>query len=272
MWWKSLGKTLVLALFLAVALASVQLNASDCISPESLLGFDVMKRPDQNLFSRYDQEVEAIKQTLPAGLGMGERKKLISKQIFELNQSGLQEFLVKNSGSSIFSSLDKKAGEEILKNLSLHPVAGDHALSKYGENAIEIGFCFGRAAYVHLELLRKGIAAEKIAKIFAIGGLFNDGVGWDYHMATAYQDNLGFWWVVDSLLTEVYGPQQWIQKISNWDGDKVTPRLRYYFSDAYKFQPQEGYYSLARFNTPLYQGYFQDLIKWYKAPQNCIKK
>lgn len=267
MWWKSLGKTLVLALFLA----SAQLKASDCISPESLLEFGAIKKPDQNLFVKYDQEVEAIKQSLPANLGLAERKKLISKQIFELNQSGLQDFLVKNASFSILSGLDKKAGEEILKVLSLHPVAGDHVLSKYGENATEIGFCFGRAAFVHLELMRKGISAEKVAKIFAVGGLFNDGVGWDYHMATAYQDNLGFWWVVDSLLTEVYGPAQWIQKISNWDGDKVNPRLRYYFVNAYKFQPQEGYYSESRFNSPLYQGYFQDLLKWYRAPQNCIK-
>jgi hypothetical protein len=102
--------------------------------------------------------------------------------------------------------------------------------------------------------------------------LFNDGVGWDYHVATAFQDSLGFWWVVDSLLTEVYGLKQWTKKISNWDGDRVNPRLRYYFSDAYKFQPQQGYYSLNRLNSPLYKGYFQDLFKWYRASQNCIKK
>lgn len=268
MWWKSLCKTLSLAL----VLASVELSAADCVSPESLLETSALLRPDQNLFIKYDQEMESIKKTLPADLALADKKALISKQISGLNQVGLLDFLVANSSFSLFSVIDKKAGEEILKNLAAHPVAGDHALAKYGENATEIGFCFGRATFVHLELLRKGIAAEKVAKIFAVGGLFNDGIGWDYHVATVYQDQLGFWWVVDSLLTEVYGPEQWMKKISNWDGDKVNPRLRYYFSDAYKFQPQEGYYSRVRFNSPLYQGYFQDLFKWYRVPQNCIKK
>ena len=270
MWWKSLCKTLVLAL----VLASLELKAESCVSPESLLELDAQKSQrsqDENLFTKYDQEVEAIKQTLPLNLSLTEQKKLISKQIDELNQKSLQSFLVKASKFSLFSRLSQKTGEQILKKLATHPIAGEQALAKYGENATEIGFCFGRATFVHLELLRAGIQAEKIVKIFAVGGLFNQGVGWDYHVATAFQDNLGFWWVVDSLLTEVYGLQQWMQKISEWDGDQVNPRLRYYFSDAYKFQPQAGYYSLSRFNSDLYRGYFKDLFKWYRTPQNCIK-
>lgn len=266
--WKSLCKTLILALFLV----SVELRASDCVLPESLLIIKAELKGDESLFLKYEQEVVAFKQGLPASLNLSERKKLISKHIEGLNQSDLQKFQIKNSSFSVLGNIGKKVGEDILKALENHPVVGNGALNKYGENATEIGFCFGRATYVHLELLRKGVSPKKIVKIFAIGGLFNDGVGWDYHVATAFQDNLGFWWVVDSLLTEVHGLKQWMQKISAWDGDRVNPKLRYYFSDAYKFQPQEGYYSTARFNSPLYQGYFRDLFKWYGLSQNCIKK
>ena len=143
--WKSLCKTLILALLLA----SAQLEAADCISTESLLEFGVAKKPDNDLFRKYDQEVEAIKRSLPADTSPAERKKLISKQIEQLNQTDLQSFQIKNSSFSVLGGFGKKMGEDILRVLASHPVVGDQALSKYGENASEIGFCFGRATIVH---------------------------------------------------------------------------------------------------------------------------
>jgi 3-methyladenine DNA glycosylase AlkD len=91
-------------------------------------------------------------------------------------------------------------------------------------------------------------------------------------VATAYQDNLGFWWVVDSLLPEVLGIEMWMQQISKWDGDKQNPRLRYYFTEANKFQPQPGYYNQKSFNLWFYNGYFRDLLNWYRDPAYCVKK
>jgi hypothetical protein len=86
--WKSLCITLILALFIA----SAELRATKFISTESLLEFNVAKKPDDDLFIKYDQEVEDIKLSLSVSLGLAELKKLISEQIRLLNQKVRADF------------------------------------------------------------------------------------------------------------------------------------------------------------------------------------
>lgn len=161
--------------------------------------------------------------------------------------------------------------KKIFNSTFTHPVVGKKFASKYDLKSQEIGFCFGRAAYVHFELIKAGVSATNIVKIFAMGGLYRDNVGWDYHVATAVQEELGTWLVIDSLNDEVLDLQSWINKVSKWDGNRVNPKLRFYFTDPNKFQATSGFYNNEKFNLPLYKGYFKDLLKWYSKRENCIK-
>ncbi|MEQ1722483.1 MAG: hypothetical protein ABL930_04860 [Pseudobdellovibrio sp.] len=241
----SLSYFILVSLLIASALAH-----AECISLHSVTQKSNITK-DSDLFKIYDSEVK------------------ISKNIQEKNISALENFLKEHASTS--GALTKKQAEPILLSISNHPVVGDSAADKYNTNQ-EVGYCFGRAAYVHFELLKAGVLDKNITKIFAMGGLYRDNVGWDYHMATAFQDVNSDWWVIDNLTgNELLSIKDWMSQVSKWDGNRKDPRLRFYFTDAAKFLPIKGSYSLKRFNSPIYHGYFKDLLNRYSDKNNCIK-
>ncbi|MFN9069231.1 MAG: hypothetical protein ACK5V3_18555, partial [Bdellovibrionales bacterium] len=84
---------------------------------------------------------------------------------------------------------------EKLHNYSInHPIVGMSALAKY-DPTNEIGFCFGRALFVHLELLRRGVSKDSIKKVFVVGDIVEQLNGqeirWQFHVATAVRDTQG---------------------------------------------------------------------------------
>jgi hypothetical protein len=225
-------------------------KSSQCVSPLSIVQKNKITK-DSDLFKTYAGEVK------------------ISKTLQEKNFLDLEIFLKKHSKK--YGTINKKQAEPILRSIKAHPVVGDSSADRYNTNK-EVGYCFGRAAYVHFELLKAGVLDKNITKIFAMGGLYRDKVGWDYHMATAFQDVESNWWVIDNLTgNDLLSINDWMSKVSEWDGNLKEPRLRFYFTDAAKFQPILGSYSVKRFNLPIYHGYFKDLLNWYSDKNHCIK-
>lgn len=141
----------------------------------------------------------------------------------------------------------------------------------YDHSEVRLGFCFGRATYVHLKLLGLGLQKESIQKIWAVGVMHASENGipvtWDFHVATmAYTLEMG-WMVVDTYLGTVVKVAEWMNALQ-----KVNPdgALRFYNTDASKFGLSLGAYSRTQMGLDLprevdwYKGYFQDMMKALK--------
>lgn len=238
------------------------LVAAECPSPFADAASTHFWFNDRNLFQLYRAETRGIKD---AGA--------LSGVLQARNKQALAKFLVEKMPLNLLETPSvrptRSQAQEILQSAFSHPVIGDSAAKKY-DTYSETGFCFGRAAFVHLALLNMGVKPEHIAKVFVMGGLYREGVGWDYHVATTVLSSEGHWLVIDTLAGEVLSLQSWMKKVSEWDGNRVHPKLRFYFTEATKFLPLSGTYESARLASPIYKGYFVDLEKWY-AKNVCQK-
>lgn len=257
-------KTDIIFLMTTLALSGTA-SAQLCISPFKQLSSGHQIISDFDLFQTYSTELKAIKKAFP-------EKSRVSAELQKKNFSELHEFYKNTSQkpgiNTIDRSLQPQQSSEILNSIALHPVIGDKVANKYDPTQ-EIGFCFGRAAYVHIELLRRGVDAKYVAKVFVMGGLFLDGIGWDFHVATVAQDSAGAWWAIDSLFKTPLPLEDWMSEVSKWDANQKFPALRFYFTNASKFQALKGSYNSDHFYSEVYRRYFEDLTNWYTKDTSC---
>lgn len=155
-------------------------------------------------------------------------------------------------------------GEALLSLMRTHPVVGLAATATY-DPAGEVGFCFGRAAFAHGELLRAGVSPSDIVKIFAVGHFSLNFRTWDYHVATAVRGANDQWLVIDGLRDHVTSVDEWMSDVRAMDQDARHPTIRFYFTPPRKFLPTPGEYSRAAFAYPGYGNYFRDLESWWLA-------
>lgn len=241
-------------------------SAQSCISPFKQLSAGRHSIADFDLFQTYKTELESLKFAF-------NDKVRVSAEQHTRNISGLHEFYRKTAMrpqiTTVNTALHPAQATEILNSIAPHPVIGDKVALKYDPTQ-EIGFCFGRAAYVHIELLRRGISAQRIAKVFVMGGLYLDGYSWDFHVATIAQDESGTWWAIDSLFATPLPLEDWMHEVSRWDANQKFPALRFFFTDALKFQALKGSYDSTYFYSEVYRKYFEDLTAWYTRAPNCL--
>lgn len=140
-----------------------------------------------------------------------------------------------------------------------------------------IGFCFGRAMYLHLQLLRHGVAKDSVKKIFAIGPMKEGGINWQFHVATMVKDkNSNEWWVLDSNFTRPITAEKWIAHFQKLRVDqtptffglfKKTDReksIRFYVTEASKLGSSTWQYSPHGLNDPFYNNFFKDMLQDFK--------
>lgn len=136
---------------------------------------------------------------------------------------------------------------------------------KYDPNR-NIGFCFGRATFIHLMLLKMGVQKNSIRKIWAIGPMNTGDINWRYHVATMVYTKKG-WLVLDTNHGGPVSPQEWIATYSKMSTDG---KLRFYSSDASKFAFMMGKYSRLQLGMDInqerdfYRGYFKDMMEWVR--------
>lgn len=165
--------------------------------------------------------------------------------------------------SHLVSAITQVQAQGLLDQMLRHPVVGDEATQRYDSNGDQAGFCFGRAAYLHAELLRRGVHPKSIGKIFAVGGLIQPGGGvWDFHVATVVRKSGGGWLAIDGLSPKPLELEAWTESILKMALFPSRPTLRFYFADAVKFLPIPGGYTAEKMDVPIYQGYFRDLRSW----------
>jgi hypothetical protein len=152
-----------------------------------------------------------------------------------------------------------------------HPIAGMQALNKYDPQG-NIGFCFGRALFVHLELLRRGVDKASIKKVFAVGELVEEAVTWQFHVATAVRDTKGGWWVIDPAY-KLMSLREWYQFMRSLDKDK---KMSLFVTQTAKIGPTAWEYNVQKGGLldPFYNNYFKDLFEHFRktAPAKDYRK
>jgi hypothetical protein len=163
------------------------------------------------------------------------------------------------------SAMDPEVALKLQNSIAIHPVVGDKATAEYDNRGFGMGFCFGRAAYVHMMALRLGLGKGSIKKIFAVGDQRTGDVHWRYHVATAVFTKNG-WMVLDNVPGKMMTPREWL----NWVNESSTDgKLRIYVTEPEKFAPGPGRYTPAEFGLKLskerdaYAHYFRDLVGWF---------
>ena len=224
---------------------------------EKNIGVDLLK--DQQ------QEVAAAESRASKGLSVIQKKAFVSAVLKKKNAEMVLELdsyqSAKNEG--FLPAIDRAQAQAILEAIRKNPIVSDAGARKYDVRGSAIGYCFGRAAFVHVELLRRGVDPKSIGKIFAIGPLTYQDSIWDFHVATVVRSTNGGWWAIDGMTDDVLKVEPWMKQVLRWSLDDENPTLRFYFADASKFQPTPGTYSDKKLYDPLYRGYFKDLAQWF---------
>ncbi len=139
-------------------------------------------------------------------------------------------------------------------------------LKKYDPKR-NIGFCFGRATFIHLMLLKMGLQKNSIRKIWAIGPMNTGEITWRYHVATMAYTKKNGWLVLDTNHGAAVSAQEWIATYSKMSTDG---KLRFYTSDASKLSFMIGKYSRLQLGMDInqerdyYRGYFKDMMEWVR--------
>lgn len=193
-------------------------------------------------------------------LAMPARNKKLFAQLNEYKISSKDRAPAKPKAEAI-----NEAQAKIIHDaLQSHPIVSVEGSAKYDTRRRMVGYCFGRAAFVHWELLRRGVDPRAIAKLFVIGDLFYENTIWEFHVSTIVRATDGGWWAIDGYGAAPLKLEAWSDRVKTWS-HKNTKNLsmRFYFADAVKFLPLPGAYSDERLFTAIYKGFFTDIIRWF---------
>jgi len=146
-----------------------------------------------------------------------------------------------------------------------------------------VGYCFGRALYFHLQLLRHGVNKDSIKKVFVVGPMQVPGIVWQFHVATVVKDQTSnHWWALDTNIGKPVLLEEWVRHYErrsmdrSYDGllaklldrptiDK-TKSLRFYITEPSKIGPSGWEYNIqpGGLFDQFYNDYFKDMFKSFK--------
>jgi len=149
-----------------------------------------------------------------------------------------------------------------------HPLFGVQQ-ADYERQGAALGYCFGRATFLHLLFLRLGLQKESIQKIWVLGHIKNDRRDgfWQFHVATMVYTDQRDWVVLDANIGYPLSARDWVQyyEQANPDG-----KLRFYYTSASKFGPSLGQYNRLQLGLDMamdqdwYKHYFVDMMTYFK--------
>lgn len=207
-----------------------------------------------------------------AGKSAEEIAVMNEKTLAELDAEIPDKIQSRRQKSSISIQTADFLRNQILENPIVNPSS-----SKYDQDSVSIGYCFGRATFVHLMLLKMGVQKESIQKIWAVGPMKAGGIMWQFHVATmAYVEGHG-WVVVDSNHYKPMPVREWTTHYAN---QTENGKIRFYATEAGKFAYELGKYSRVQMGLDLsaekdwYKHYFKDMLDWLKTKrvtENSVK-
>lgn len=202
---------------------------------------------------------------------------LLSLQRYEVSQKNPEQIRKMNEHTfSLLNSYVPRASADrvqaisldyaqlALTSINLNPVVSEYRIYDY-RNGLSIGFCFGRATYVHLALLRAGVNKLSIKKIWAVGPMSTGDTDWQFHVATAVLAEDGKWYAIDTFVGQVMTVEAWFERMQKV---ALNETLRFYVSSPSKFSVSLGTYSRVELGLDLneeqdwYSHYFKNLMTW----------
>lgn len=199
-----------------------------------------------------------------AGLGLKtltkpERQRRLSEQWATKNAIAARALEASRVTDEAHPGADAKTIEAVYHELVENPVTRVDAVTRYDKRG-DVGFCFGRALWVHYRLLRRGIPPAQIAKIFAVGKLRYKKQLWDFHMATLVKGADGKWWAIDSLFEKPLPDDEWRKRAWTFGASQTAPEVRFYVTDPRKFQPAYPAYERKTLTLPELKPFFSELF------------
>ena len=172
--------------------------------------------------------------------------------------------------TSRVTAVSQTTVEKLIASMTKNPVISASHRGVYDQKETDIGYCFGRAAYAHLALLKMGVDKDAIKKAWVVGEMRNGPtMSWQFHVATVVRGQDGKWYAIDDEMRgRAVNVGDWLKvyENENFKGD-----LRIYFSDAKKFTPELGTYDNLQLglkmnrNEDWYKGFFKDLMVWLQT-------
>ncbi len=193
-------------------------------------------------------------------------------QIDQENQAHLSEFVAMEvegrSRQSInivdaddAKFLSPRVARDVLSTLRMHPVVSLYQYEKYDPKNQGIGFCFGRAMFVHLELAMRNLDRDSIKKAFVVGHMSTgDGNSWGWHVTTIAQskdENGDEIWLALDPVTGLKTLKEWYKEMYNHFS--TDQKLKIYVTESGKFGPTPGFYNQIGLENEFYNSYFTDL-------------
>lgn len=134
--------------------------------------------------------------------------------------------------------------------------------SKYDKDNKGIGFCFGRAMFIHLYLAINGVHRANIKKAFIVGPMSRG--AWAWHVTTIVQsrDKNGkeIWLAIDPVAGEVMDVRDWY---AHWQNSSDDGKLRLFIAESGKFGAGPSRYDERGISNSFYNNYFTDMMKWF---------
>jgi len=164
-------------------------------------------------------------------------------------------------------NLNPRYAQELLRSAEVNPVVSLYQYHRYDPKNEGIGFCFGRALFIHLELAYRGFDRDSVRKAFVVGPMRTpDGGSWGWHVTTIAQSVNAQGqeeWIAIDPIAGVKPVMQWYREMyQNYSTDK---KLKLYFTLPTRFGPTaNSHYSEKALNDPFYNGYFSDMMDWFQ--------
>lgn len=165
------------------------------------------------------------------------------------------------SSKDLLNGISFEQAQKIINRTNTNKVTGQNY--KYDPKG-EIGFCFGRALYAHLELLRHGVAKDSIKKVFIVGPMRAGGIDWQFHVATLVKANdKSGWYAVDTFIGRPVLLEDWFANFQKFSTDG---KLRMYVTKANKIGPNAWEYNIkpGGLFDGFYNDYFKDMFQFFK--------
>lgn len=156
-----------------------------------------------------------------------------------------------------------KDASAVVNAIRTNPVANPSKTHLYEESGQGIGYCFGRATFAHLLLLRMGVRKDSVKKIWAVGPMKAFGNDWGFHVATVVHTVEKGWVTVDTNSYQVQTVREWVDQYSKFS---VDGKLRFYFTPADRFGVYPFKYSREQLGLDrtkeedFYKNYFVELM------------
>lgn len=236
--------------------ALAQQNCQDVFDLEQTI-LDRKELAEVDLSKLYDQETA------------GKTADDVAEMNKEMLESIEGEVPVKETSDGMISITETAAARLIQLTLE-NPVASP-GNEKYSQPDVSIGYCFGRATFVHLMLLKMGVQKNSIRKIWAVGPMKAGGIMWQFHVATAVYTPTKGWLIIDTNHSAPMPVRDWMA----YYGKQSSPEgmVRFYATDASKFAFQLGKYSPIQLGLDLsadkdwYRHYFKDMMEWLQTKE-----